>query len=44
MLVVSTRGTRSRLGLESLARLDGVECAQERRSLDSPEGLLGEGG
>jgi 3-oxoacyl-[acyl-carrier-protein] synthase I len=43
MLVIAARGIRSTLGLRSLAQVRGVATVQEPRSIDSAEGLLGEG-
>jgi 3-oxoacyl-[acyl-carrier-protein] synthase-1 len=43
MIAVATRSSYARFGLRSLAGVRSVATAQEPRSLDSDEGLLGEG-
>jgi len=43
MLAIASRPACVRLGVASLARVRGVATAREPRSLDSEEGLLGEG-
>jgi 3-oxoacyl-[acyl-carrier-protein] synthase-1 len=43
MVALAAEGLRASLRLPSLASLRGCATARERRSIDSPEGLLGEG-
>lgn len=43
LLAVASQGAVKRLGMRALARVRAVASAQELRSIDSQEGLLGEG-